>query len=69
MEDGSAHDGSAVLGLVELGSIIKQIEQAMQNKTVTQHSSMASASVPASRFLSSSNPYFGSSQWTSNLAM
>jgi hypothetical protein len=45
--------GGAIPGLVVLGSIIKQAEQASVNKPASkQHPSMVSASAPASRFLS-----------------
>jgi hypothetical protein len=42
--------GSAIHGLVVLGSIRKQIEQAVMSNPVSS-TSMASASAPASRFL------------------
>jgi hypothetical protein len=44
--------GGAVPELVVLASIRKQTEQAKGSKIVKQHPSMASASAPASGFLS-----------------
>jgi hypothetical protein len=43
--------GGAIHGLVVLGSIRKQAEQARGNTSVSSAPSMASASAPASRFL------------------
>ena len=43
--------GGANPGLLVLGDIRKQAEQAISKQAIWQHSSTASASVPASRFL------------------
>ena len=43
--------GGAIPGLVALGSIRKQSEQAMRRKSVSSTPSMTSASAPVSRFL------------------
>jgi hypothetical protein len=53
MREGLTLCGWGHSGLLVLGSIRKQTEQAMSSKPVTNNSSMASASAPASRFLPS----------------
>jgi hypothetical protein len=41
----------AILGLLVLDSITKQTEQAKENQASAQHSSIASVSSPATKFL------------------
>jgi hypothetical protein len=50
--------GGAIPGLIVLGSIRKQAKQGRRKQASKQHSSMASASASASKFLScvSSSP-------------
>ena len=53
--------GGAIPGLVVLGAIRKQAEQAMRSKQASkQHSSMAAASIPENRFLS----WFTAMDWS-----
>ena len=55
MREGLAHKGGATPGLVVLSSIRKQAKQATKSKSV----SMASLSVPDSRFPPSLSSYLG----------